>query len=96
MAYRSVEALTMGDVRVQDLGAATLPSKLSDVNPELRDLALGERFVVAGHHCAVLGELEGGSSAPAHPQVLPPAAHRRLMRPGHHARAEAWLLIASL
>ena len=42
MAYRSVEALTMGDVHVQDTGAASLPSKLSDVNPELRELALGE------------------------------------------------------
>jgi len=40
--------------------------------------------------------LEEGSSAPAHPQVLPPAAHGRLMRPGHHARAEAWVLIDSL
>jgi hypothetical protein len=40
--------------------------------------------------------LEEGSSAPAHPQVLPPAAHSRLMRPGHHARAEAWVLIDSL
>jgi len=36
------------------------------------------------------------SSAPVHPQVLRPAAHGRLMRPGHHARAEAWVLIASL
>ena len=86
----------MGDVHVQDTGAATLPSKLSDMNPELRDLALGERFVVAGHHCAVLGELEEGSSAPAHSQLLPPAAHSRLMRPGHHARAEVWVLIDSL
>ncbi len=42
MAYRSVEALTMGDVYVQDLGTAAKPTKITDVNPELRELALGE------------------------------------------------------
>jgi dipeptidyl aminopeptidase/acylaminoacyl peptidase len=42
MAYRSVEALTMGDVYVQDLGGPSLPLRVTDVNPELRDLALGE------------------------------------------------------
>ena len=42
MAYRSVEASTMGDVYVQDLGTGTRPVRLSDVNPELRDLTLGE------------------------------------------------------
>jgi len=42
MAYRSVEALTMGDVYVQDLGSAMRPSRITDVNPELRELALGE------------------------------------------------------
>ena len=42
MAYRSVEALSMGDVYVQDLGGAMRPSRITDVNPELRELALGE------------------------------------------------------
>jgi len=42
MAYRSVEALTMGDVYVQDLLHQTRPSRLTEVNPELRELALGD------------------------------------------------------
>ena len=41
LAYRSVEALTMGDVYVQDLAPAGKARKLTDTNPELADLTLG-------------------------------------------------------
>jgi dipeptidyl aminopeptidase/acylaminoacyl peptidase len=41
VAYRSVEALTMGDVFVLDLGVGR-PLRLTELNPELKDLALGE------------------------------------------------------
>ena len=41
MAYRAVEGRTMGDVFVQDT-ASGRATKITDVNPELRDLALGE------------------------------------------------------
>jgi dipeptidyl aminopeptidase/acylaminoacyl peptidase len=41
LAYRSVEALTMGDVFVQDLVAGGKARKLTDTNPELADLTLG-------------------------------------------------------
>jgi dipeptidyl aminopeptidase/acylaminoacyl peptidase len=41
LAYRSVEALTMGDVFVLDLGVGR-PLRLTELNPELKDLALGE------------------------------------------------------
>ena len=66
-----------------------------------QDLPLRVRYLPwqepgRGGTLLTLDILEEGSSAPAHPQVLRPAAHGRLMRPGHHARAEAWLLIASL
>jgi dipeptidyl aminopeptidase/acylaminoacyl peptidase len=48
LAFRSVAPLDMGDVFVLDLPAAaagpadTAPRRLTDVNPELRELALGE------------------------------------------------------
>jgi dipeptidyl aminopeptidase/acylaminoacyl peptidase len=44
LAFRSVEALTMGDVFVLDLGdgAANPLRRLTEVNPELKDLALGK------------------------------------------------------
>jgi dipeptidyl aminopeptidase/acylaminoacyl peptidase len=41
LAYRRVEPRTMGDVVVRDL-ASGRETKLTDVNPELRELALGE------------------------------------------------------
>ena len=41
LAYRSVAGRTMGDVFVLDT-ASTRPTKLTDVNPELHDLALGD------------------------------------------------------
>jgi dipeptidyl aminopeptidase/acylaminoacyl peptidase len=41
LAYRSVEALTMGDVFVQDLVSGGKARKLTDTNPELADLTLG-------------------------------------------------------
>ena len=41
LAYRSVEALTMGDVFVQDLVPGGKARKLTDTNPELADLTLG-------------------------------------------------------
>src|SRR6185295_17924375 len=43
LAFRSVEALTMGDVFVLDLGdrSGRPPRRLTEVNPELKDLALG-------------------------------------------------------
>jgi dipeptidyl aminopeptidase/acylaminoacyl peptidase len=41
LAYRSVEPRTMGDVFVTDL-ASGRAKRLTEVNPELRDLALGE------------------------------------------------------
>ena len=44
LAFRSVEALTMGDVFVLDLSGRNggLPRRLTEVNPELADLALGK------------------------------------------------------
>jgi dipeptidyl aminopeptidase/acylaminoacyl peptidase len=42
MAYRSVEPLTMGDVYVQELGTTARARKLTETNPELNALALGE------------------------------------------------------
>lgn len=42
MAYRSVQALTMGDVYVQDPAGSSPPLRITEVNPELRDLALGD------------------------------------------------------
>lgn len=43
LAFRSVEALTMGDVFVLDLDrAGSPPRRLTEVNPELKDLALGK------------------------------------------------------
>lgn len=41
LAYRSVEPLGMGDVFVQDLPARSAPRRLTELNPELRELALG-------------------------------------------------------
>ena len=41
LAFRSVEARDMGDVFVMDLPAGA-PRRLTQVNPELKDLALGE------------------------------------------------------
>jgi dipeptidyl aminopeptidase/acylaminoacyl peptidase len=41
LAYRSVEPLTMGDVYVRELEGGRA-RRLTDVNPELRELALGE------------------------------------------------------
>jgi dipeptidyl aminopeptidase/acylaminoacyl peptidase len=41
LAYRAVEPLTMGDVFVRDLGSGE-SRKLTDVNPELGALALGD------------------------------------------------------
>jgi dipeptidyl aminopeptidase/acylaminoacyl peptidase len=41
LAHRAVEARTMGDVFVTDV-ASGRAKKITDVNPELRDLALGE------------------------------------------------------
>lgn len=41
LAYRRVEPRTMGDVVVRDLPSGRV-TKLTDVNPELRDLALGD------------------------------------------------------
>jgi dipeptidyl aminopeptidase/acylaminoacyl peptidase len=41
LAHRAVEARTMGDVVVTD-AASGRSTKITDVNPELRDLALGE------------------------------------------------------
>src|SRR2546427_6805756 len=46
-AYRSVEARTMGDVVVRDMsGTGGRASKITDVNPELRRLDLGELHAV--------------------------------------------------
>jgi dipeptidyl aminopeptidase/acylaminoacyl peptidase len=42
LAFRSVEALTMGDVFILDLDKRGPPRRLSEVNPELKDLALGK------------------------------------------------------
>ena len=45
LAFRSVEALTMGDVFVLDLdarGGGGRPRRLTEVNPELAELALGK------------------------------------------------------
>jgi dipeptidyl aminopeptidase/acylaminoacyl peptidase len=42
LAYRSVDANTMGDVYVMNLVGSSRPEKLTDTNPELKDLALGE------------------------------------------------------
>jgi deoxyribonuclease V len=55
-------------------------------------LAHPRRFGLGCH----AGLLLGTPSAPEHPQVLPPAAHGRLMRPGHRARRQAWALIRGL
>ncbi len=41
MAYRQVEPRTMGDVVVRDVASGKL-AKVTDVNPQLRDFALGE------------------------------------------------------
>ena len=41
LAYRAVEGRTMGDVFVHDLGSGTR-TKITNVNPELAQLALGE------------------------------------------------------
>ncbi|MGH3117820.1 MAG: S9 family peptidase [Gaiellales bacterium] len=40
-AYRSVEHGTTGDVHVLDLSAGGKPRKITEINPEVRDLALG-------------------------------------------------------
>jgi Tfp pilus assembly protein PilF len=66
-----------------------------------QDLPLRVRYLPGqepgrGGTLLTLDVLEEGPSAPEHPQALPPAAHGRLMRPGHHARAEAWVLIDGL
>ena len=45
LAYRAVEGRTMGDVFVLDT-AGGRATKITDVNPELRDLALGDLKVV--------------------------------------------------
>ena len=43
LAFRSVEALTLGDVFVLDLDrSGSPPRRLTEVNPELKDLALGK------------------------------------------------------
>jgi dipeptidyl aminopeptidase/acylaminoacyl peptidase len=42
MAYKAVEGRTMGDVFVLDAASSSRATKITDVNPELHDLALGE------------------------------------------------------
>ena len=46
IAYRNVEPRTMGDVVVRDL-ATNRTTKVSDANPELRDMALGDERAVS-------------------------------------------------
>src|SRR5262249_55262101 len=46
IAYRAVEGRTMGDVAVLDV-ASGKTTKITDVNPELRNLALGELKAVS-------------------------------------------------
>jgi dipeptidyl aminopeptidase/acylaminoacyl peptidase len=46
LAHRVVEPRTMGDVFVTDI-ASSRATKITDVNPELRDLALGELKAIA-------------------------------------------------
>jgi dipeptidyl aminopeptidase/acylaminoacyl peptidase len=41
LAYRSVEPYATGDVFVREVGAAAPPRRLTDINPQLRDLGLG-------------------------------------------------------